>query len=39
MKKLHQDGILQSLDFESFYPCEACLIGKIAKNPFNGFVE
>jgi hypothetical protein len=39
MKKLHQDGILQSLEFESFDPCEACLIGKIAKTPFNGFVE
>jgi hypothetical protein len=39
MKKLHQDGLLQSLDFESFDACEACLIGKMAKNPFNEFVE
>jgi hypothetical protein len=39
MKKIHQDGLLQSLDFESFDTCEACLIGKMAKNPFNGFVE
>jgi hypothetical protein len=39
MKKIHQDGLLQSLDFESFDTCEACLIGKIAKTPFNGYVE
>jgi hypothetical protein len=39
MKKLHQDGLLQSLDFESFDTCEACLISKMAKTPFNGFVE
>jgi hypothetical protein len=39
MKKIHQDGLLQSLDFESFDTCEACLIGKMAKTPFNGFVE
>jgi hypothetical protein len=39
MKKLHQDGLLQSLDFESFDTCEACLIGKMAKTPFNGYVE
>jgi hypothetical protein len=37
MKKLHQDGLLESLDFESFDTCEACLIG--AKTPFNGYVE
>jgi hypothetical protein len=39
MKKLHQDVLLQSLNFESFDTCEACLIGKMAKTPFNGFVE
>jgi hypothetical protein len=39
MKKIHQDRLLQSLDFESFDTCEACLIGKMAKTPFNGFVE
>jgi hypothetical protein len=39
MKKLHQDGLLQSLDFESFDTCKACLIGKMAKTPFDGYVE
>jgi hypothetical protein len=39
MKKLHQDGLLQSLNFESFDTCEACLIGKMAITPFSGFVE
>jgi hypothetical protein len=39
MKKLHQDGILQSLDFKSFDTCNACLIGKMAKTPFNGYVK
>src|SRR6266480_600345 len=39
MKKLHSDGLLQSLDFESFDTCEACLMGKMAKTPFTGYVE
>jgi hypothetical protein len=34
MKKLHQDGLLESLD-----TCKACLVGKMAKTPFNGYVE
>jgi hypothetical protein len=39
MKKLYQDGLLESLDFESFDTCEACLMGKMAKTPFNVYVE
>ena len=39
MQKLHNDGVLQSLDFESFDTCEACLIGKITTTPFNGQVK
>src|SRR5664279_1971482 len=33
MKKLHSDGLLESLDFESFDTCEPCLLGKMTKNP------
>jgi hypothetical protein len=39
IKKLHQDRLFQSLDFESFDTSEACLIGKMALTSFNGFVE
>ena len=39
MKKLHSDGLLKSFDFESFDACEACLMGKMTKTPFKGFVE
>jgi uncharacterized protein YuzB (UPF0349 family) len=39
MKKLHQDGHLESLDFESFDTCEVCLMGKMAKTPFNVYFE
>ena len=28
MKKLHADGLLESLDYESFDTCEPCLMGK-----------
>ena len=34
MKKLHADGLLESLDYESFDACEPCLMGKMTKNPF-----
>ena len=33
MKKLHADGILESLDYESLDACEPCLMGKMAKTP------
>ena len=31
MKKLHADGILESLDYESFDTCEPCLMGNMKK--------
>ena len=31
MKKLHKDGLLESLDYESFDTCEPCLMGKMTK--------
>jgi hypothetical protein len=39
MRKLHQDGLLGSLDFDSFDTCEPCLMGKMTRTPFTGFVE
>ncbi|KAK1618948.1 hypothetical protein QYE76_024465 [Lolium multiflorum] len=39
MKKLHTDGLLESLDFESLDRCEACLMGKMTKTPFSGIME
>jgi hypothetical protein len=31
MKKLHSNGLLESLDFESFDTCQPCLMGKMIK--------
>ena len=31
MKKLHKDGFLESLGYESFDACEPCLLGKMTK--------
>ena len=39
MKKLHANGLLESLDYESFDTCEPCLIGKMTKTPFSGTME
>src|SRR3954467_12711620 len=39
MKKLHSDGLLESLNFESFDTCEPCLMGKMIKTPFSGMME
>ena len=39
MKKLHTDGFLESLDYESFDTCEPCLMGKMTKTPFSGTME
>ena len=36
MKKLHADGLSESLDYESFDACEPCLMGKMTKTPFSG---
>ena len=34
MKKLHADGLLESLDYESVDACEPCLMGKMTKTLF-----
>ena len=39
MKKLHADGLLESLDYESFDACEQCLMGKMTRTPFSGTME
>src|SRR5215216_5247994 len=39
MKKLHADGLLESLDCESFDTCESCLMGKMTRTPFSGTME
>ena len=39
MKKLHTDGILESLDYESLDACEPCLMGKMTKTPFSRTME
>ena len=39
MKKLHVDGLLESLDYESLDACEPCLMGKMTKTPFFGTME
>ena len=39
MKKLHADGLLESLAYESFDTCEPCLVGKITKTPFSATME
>ena len=39
MKKLHANGLLESLDYESFDTCEPCLMGKVTKTPFSETME
>ena len=39
MKKLHSDGLLEPLDYESLGTCEPCLMGKMTKTPFSGTME
>ena len=39
MKKIHADGLLESLDYESLDACEPCLVGKMTKTPFTGTME
>ena len=39
MKKLHADGILESLDYESLDACEPCLMGKMTKTLFSRTME
>ena len=37
--KAHADGLLESLDYESFDACEPCLIGRMTKALFSGTME
>jgi len=39
MKRLHDDGLLTSFDFESCESCESCLLGKMTKAPFIVFLR
>ena len=39
MNKLHADGLLESLDCESFDACEPCLVGKMTKTLFSETME
>ena len=39
ISKLHQVGVLNSFDFESYDTCESCLLGKMTKDPFTGHSE
>ena len=39
MKKLHVDGLLESLDYESLDACEPCLMGKMNKTLFSRTIE
>ena len=39
MKKLHADGILESLDYVSLDACKPCLMGKMTKTLFFGTMK
>ena len=39
MKKIHADGLLESLDYESVDACEPCLMGKMTNTLFSGTME
>jgi len=39
IKRLHDDGLLTSFDFESYETCESCLLGKMTKTPFIVFLR
>ena len=36
IQKLQKDGILPSIDFDSFDVCGSCLMDKMTKSPFTG---
>ena len=38
-EELHADGLLESLDYESFDACEPCLMGKMTKTLFSGTMK
>ena len=39
MKNLHADGLLESLNYESFGACKTCLMRKMTKTSFSGTME
>ena len=39
MKKVHADGLLESLDYELVDACEPCLMGKMTKTSFSRTME
>ena len=39
MKKLHADGLLESLDYESLDACEPCLMGTMTKTLFSATMK
>nr|GFB71809.1 retrotransposon protein, putative, Ty1-copia subclass [Tanacetum cinerariifolium] len=39
MKKLQREGLLESINDESFDKCESCISGKMTKKPFNNNIE
>nr|GEV68302.1 hypothetical protein [Tanacetum cinerariifolium] len=39
MQKLQCEGLLESINDESFDKCESCISGKITKKPFNNNIE
>ena len=39
MKKIHADGLLESLDYESVDAYKPYLMGKMTKTPFSGTME
>jgi hypothetical protein len=39
IERLHNDGLLNSFDFESFDTCESCLLEKMTKAPFTSQSE
>lgn len=39
IQKLHNDGLLNSFDYESYDKCETCSLGKMTKAPFTGHSE
>nr|GFB60612.1 hypothetical protein [Tanacetum cinerariifolium] len=39
MQKLKREGLLESINDESFDKCESCISGKMTKKPFNNNIE
>ncbi|GJX97171.1 retrotransposon protein, putative, ty1-copia subclass [Tanacetum coccineum] len=39
MQKLQREGLLESINDESYEKCESCISGKMTKKPFNNNIE